>query len=492
MHTTLRLIGAAGLALACTGANAQVVINEVFENPDGPAEGNDDFIEYIELYGKPGTDLTGYMIGLFKGGSDMDDNDIPGVYAEIDEAFSLDGLAIGPGGFLVLYNGIDSQSLIPPLLPTGAVGVSFFDAHIPNPNDINGKLSNDQSSSYLLIRKRPFHRVENGQSVYEPGYSIWKDTNQDVDFDGKVDVGVETPVDRELGIPPAPLPEIIDPMQIIDDVAWSNEGGKEYVRSSEQEISETPGFNPDAISRVAYFGENPMLGLRVNSDGVTVPTRTADESWIYGESIAPAIDLTYSDTLFGAPTDPGGDGFQDISIGTGSDAFTLTPGGFNDHAPTGITQFRFVDGDLDFDADADTDDLALFDAVLLNADFNATEDYIDPDTGSTVPDPDNPGQNIQAYVFQGRIANAFLAAACLSDLDGTDVPGADDRAALVAITGEPCVGDLDADGTVGFADLNAFVAAFQSGDPAGDLDDDGTVGFADLNAFVAAFQTGCP
>ena len=286
-------------------------------------------------------------------------------------------------------------------------------------------------------------------------------------------MGVETPVDRELGIPPAPLPEIIDPMQIIDDVAWSNEGGKEYVRSSEQEISETPGFNPDAISRVAYFGENPMLGLRVNSDGVTVPTRTADESWIYGESIAPAIDLTYSDTLFGAPTDPGGDGFQDISIGTGSDAFTLTPGGFNDHAPTGITQFRFVDGDLDFDADADTDDLALFDAVLLGADFNATEDYIDPDTGSTVPDPDNPGQNIQAYVFQGRIANAFLAAACLSDLDGTDVPGADDRAALVAITGEPCVGDLDDDGTVGFADLNAFVAAFQSGDPAGDLDDDG-------------------
>ena len=59
-------------------------------------------------------------------------------------------------------------------------------------------------------------------------------------------------------------------------------------------------------------------------------------------------------------------------------------------------------------------------------------------------------------------------------------------------TETPCVGDLDGDGTVGFADLNAFVAAFQSGDPLGDLDDDGTVGFADLNTFVAAFQAGCP
>ena len=57
---------------------------------------------------------------------------------------------------------------------------------------------------------------------------------------------------------------------------------------------------------------------------------------------------------------------------------------------------------------------------------------------------------------------------------------------------EPCPGDLDGDGTVGFADLNEFVAAFQSGDPVGDLDGDGTVGFADLNEFVAAFQAGCP
>jgi len=493
MNKALSLIVAGGLALACSGAHAQVVISEIFENPDGPAEGNDEFIEYIELYGKPGMDLTGYMVGLFKGGADENDNDIPDVYSEIDEAFSLDGLSIGPNGFLVLYNGTDAQSIIPGVLPMGATGDSFFDTHIPNPNDINGKLSNDQSSTYLLIRKRPFHRVVSGASVYDPGYAVWKDTNHDVDYDGKIDVGVETPVNRELVVPIAPPPEIVDPLQIIDEVAWSNMGGKEYVRSSEQEISETPGFNPDALSRLAYYGANPMLGQRINPMGQTVPTRTADESWIYGENIAPSIDFTYSDTLYGAPTDPGGDGFMDISIGTGTDAFKLTPGGFNDHTPTGIMQFRFVDGDLDFDGDADADDLALFDASLNGADLDATEDYIDPDTGMTVADPNSPGDNIQAYVFEGRLANAYLAAACLSDLDGTDVPGADDRAALVALVGgEPCDADFNGDGVATFPDVGLFLAAFQAGDPAADFNGDGATTFPDVGLFLAAFQAGCP
>ena len=55
-----------------------------------------------------------------------------------------------------------------------------------------------------------------------------------------------------------------------------------------------------------------------------------------------------------------------------------------------------------------------------------------------------------------------------------------------------CTGDLNGDDTVDFSDLNAFVAAFQAGDPAGDLNDDGSTDFSDLNIFVNAFQTGCP
>ncbi len=488
------IIAFAGLALTSSGAFGQVVINEVWENPQGPAELNDEVLEYIELYGKPGMDLTGYAVGLFKGGQDGGglfgpENDIPDSYAEIDECFSLDGLSIGSNGFLVLYINTDSQSFIPKVIPPETTGESWFDAHIPIPGSTEqaGKLENDGSSTYILMRKRPFHSIVDGASVYAPGYSVHKDTNPDVDFDGKVDFGIEPSVNSEVGFPPAPPAAMCDPFQIIDSVAWSNGGGKEYVRTSQYEISDTPGFNPDMVSRVAYYGSNPMLGSRMNSEGMTVPTRIADEEFIYGENIAPAILFAYDPAAYGAPTDPMGDGFADISIGTNADdAFKLTPGFFNDAPTLGITQFRFVDGDLDFDGDADADDLALFDSTLMGADFDSTEDYIHPDTNMPIADPNNPGQNFQSYVFQDRLANAYLAAACLSDLDGVDVPGADDRAALVALVGgEPCEADLTGDGGFDFFDISALLQGQV------DFNGDTQFDFFDISAFLQAGAT-CP
>ena len=492
------LIALAGLSVCAGASQAQVVINEVYENPPGDAQGNDDVLEFIELYGEPGMDLTGYAIGLFKGGSDgefNEPNDIPDVYAELDEAFSLDGLSLGPNGFLVLYNGTDSQSLIPLFTPAQTTGVSFFDAHIQNPNDVNGNLQNDYSSSYLLIRKRPHHSVVDGVSVYEQGYAMWKDENPDVDFDGKLDFGVEVPLTRDLGIPAAPPPSRLDPMQIIDEIAWSNAGGKEYVRTSEHELSDTPGFNPDAATRIRYFGANPMLGLRINSDGETVPTRTADESWIYGEVTGASIDFTYDAAAYGAPTDQGGDGFMDISIDNAGDVFKITPGDYNDHAGTGIAQFRFVVGDLDFDGDADADDLALFDAQLLGADFDATEDYIDPDTGMPIADPDNPGTNFQSYIFQNRLANAYLAARSLDPSDGQDAPSMADRDVLAALVGPVMCNDADFAAPLGelnFFDVSAFLSAFNAADSAADLNSDGMFNFFDVSLFLSAYGAGCP
>ncbi len=486
-----KLIAAAGLALASSGALGQVVINEVWENPSGAAELNDEVLEYIELYGKPGMDLTGYAVALFKGGQDGGGlfgpaNDIPDSYAEIDEAFSLDGLSIGSNGFLVLYINTDSQSYIPKVIPDETTGESWFDAHIPS-TDTPGKLENDGSSTYILMRKRPFHSIVDGASVYEPGYSVRKDVNPDVDYDGKIDFGIEPSVNNEIGFPPAPAASACAPVQIIDAIAWSNGGGKEYVNDSEYEISDTPGFNPDMVSRVAYYGSNPMLGSRINADMQTVPTRTADEEFIYGENIAPAFLFAYDPAQYGAPTDPAGDGFADISIGTDTnDAFKLTPGFFNDAPNLGITQFRFVEGDLNFDGVADAQDLALFDSTLLGADFDATEDYIDNDTNMPIADPSNPGQNFQTYVFQDRLANAYLAAACLSDLDGTDVPGADDRAALVAIVGgEPCAADLNGDTGFDFFDIS-FLLQNQV-----DFNGDTGFDFFDISAFLQAGAS-CP
>ena len=55
-----------------------------------------------------------------------------------------------------------------------------------------------------------------------------------------------------------------------------------------------------------------------------------------------------------------------------------------------------------------------------------------------------------------------------------------------------CPGDLTGDGEIQFDDVNAFTAAFSSGDLAADLDGNGSTGFEDLNLFVGFFATGCP
>jgi hypothetical protein len=493
----LNLILAAGAAASiAVSAHAQVVINEVYENPPGGGSTADPLTEYIELYGAPGMDLTGYAIASLKGGEDPDGNDIANVPAEIDEAFSLDGLSLGSNGILVLYNGTPAQSFIPLFLPmAGEAAASFFDTHIPT-TDTNGNLNNDGSSTYVLVRRRPNHSIVNGVSVYAPGYAFRKDVDHDVNYDGRIDFGYETP---NPGIVDPVM--MVDPIQIIDDVAWSNAGGKEYVRSSQQEISDTSGFNPDAISRLAYYGSNPGLGVRINSDGETVPTRMADEEFIYGDMIGGPLDFTYDATRYGAPTDPDGDGFQDISIGAGSDVFTLTPGAMNDSPANGIAQFRFITGDLNFDGAVNAADLALLDAQLLGADFDSTTDYIEPDTGLPIPNPNAPGANYQSYVFQGRLANAFLAA---QNLDQTDGPGgvnaatvtAADRAVLAALVGPvPCnAADLAAPfGTLNFFDLSTYLGLFNAGDPAADLAAPfGTLNFFDLSAYLGIFNTGCP
>lgn len=360
MRGERRVVGA-GLVLSVVagGACGQLILNEVSENPVGPAGQNDSVLEYIEIYGPPGFDLTGYAVGLFKGGQDPDGDDVPGELGlpistdsipEIDEAFSLDGLTVGSNGMLVLYNGTDGPggtALIPLVLPAATNGDSFIDKHIPAP-DGPGNLNNDGSSTYLLVRARPDYSIDAmGNSVYGANYTMAKDTNPDVDFDGKLDFGDELPV------PPLPFASVpVDPLQIVDEIAWSNAGGKEYVRTSQNEISDTPGFNPDCVSRVNYFIENPMLGLRMNSEGETVPSRIADESWVYGELTAL---FDYDSALAGGPTDPNGDGFQDIDL-TG---FVLTPGDFNDQPGLGITQFRFTPGDVTFDGVVNLDDFGF-------------------------------------------------------------------------------------------------------------------------------------
>lgn len=481
MKSVCGMIAACGLASVAMG---QVVINEVWENPPGDGDVFDNSLEYIEFYGEPGTDLTGFAVALIKGGSDVDGDGVPTARPEIDEAFSLDGIVIGANGFAVVYNNTGGFSDIPFLIPSATNGIGFTDAHIPS-IDTPGKLGNDGSSTYVLVRTRSRHSVSGGLSLYEPGYAFRKDVNPDVDFDGKLDFGFEATI-----VGPATA-MVVDPLQIIDDVAWSNAGGKEYVRSSEQEISLTPGFNPDGVSRVAYFGANPGLGLRVNSAGETVSTRTADEEWIYGEQGPADGAFTFVPADSGAPTDPNGDGFADIDI-TG---FALTPGDFNDLASAGIAQFRFVRGDFNFDGSADAADGSLI-AASLGDDLDMTVDCVDEFGDPVLVN----GLPVLCSRYEGRAANGLMAMMNMVKTDGVGggnaafVTQADLDAWNAEFGASGCnAADLNEPfGTLDLSDINAFVAGFVAMEPAGDINGNGVFDLTDINLFVSAFTAGCP
>ncbi len=516
-------IGSASLLamLAGTAAcSAQVVLNEVFPNPAGSSSFDNKW-EYVELYGAPGMKLDGYAIACVFGGADPDGDGIPGPLpggwdtgdelAEIDEAWSLDGLSLGSNGFLVLYNNASNNSGILPLLPPETTRATFAQAHIPS-TDTAGRIKNDGSQTYVLVRKRPNHSLNgSGQSVYGAGYAWRKDVNPDVDYNSRIDfggvlpLGGETPVDGEDQNGDqtilVPLPEILEPYQMVDDLACSNAGGKEYTRSREQEISDTPGFNPDAFCRVMFYGTNPRRGHRLNSQGVMVFTSMADEEFIYGEQPAATNTLNFNPALVKGPTDPNGPRYNaqgeldangqylldDINLV----GFHLTPGTFNDVDSSGqgginIVQFRFVPKDYNFDGVFDYADYALIQSRLgASPDDTATlvNDKNTVDTGDDVA--------YTGWKWQGRELQAILAMMNADPHDGVGGANATFVTASDVAASFRCAADVNNDGFINGDDYDLFASHFDAADPAGDFNHDGFVNGDDYDAFASAFDGGC-
>jgi hypothetical protein len=536
------------LSLFAAAGSAQVVLNEVWANPAGGGSSGDDRWEYIEIYGTPGMKLDGYMIATVFGGADGADdntpNNIPGPLPllpapwdqgdelpEIDEAWTLDGLTIGSNGFLVIYNNNGNNSNIAALLPAATNRSTYGAKHIPT-SDVAGRIKNDGSASFVLLRKRPFHSlVSNGSggfvSQYDGNagyfagtrYSWRKDINPDVNFDGKIDLNgvgttggnpnvAETPVNSEdttYAVVPTPPPSSLEPYQMVDDFAFSNGGGKEYVRSSEQELSETSGFNPDAITRVAYYGTNPNLGDRLNSMSVVVPTRSADEEFFYGD-IPTNSTRTYDATLSSGPTIPGqtpGSRFSRRSAG----GLQMTPGNFNDGTTTGagagaVTQFRFVQGDFNFDGLVDCSDRELL-VARQGATLDDTEIFVDDrGTPAIIDDLVIPGW----WKWQGREFNGLLA---MLDMNSTDGGGGTNSASVTAadlasfdglfpsVCPASCPADLNGDTFVDDADFVLFATAYNildctdptmPADCPADLNGDDFVDDSDFVVFASAYN----
>lgn len=571
------VVAAALSTLVTSNAHAQLVINEVFENPPN---GGDETWEYIELMGPSGYDLSGYAVFLIKGGRDIEEPfDAPdGSQSqrtpEIDEAFSLDGWSVGPDGLFVIYNasqfgftGLSPYLMENPdykfFMPESPEnkrflnGASMASLHIPSV-DTQGNLSNDDSSTYLLVRKRPGHELNgSGQSVYADDYGWKKTVNPDVEFNSRLDFGDEdtlgVPVYLGSGLNGAQTaPFAMEPVQIIDEIAWSNNGGKEYVVSGRgvdaNEISETPRFNPDAVSRLRYLTSNPLVGTRIDNSENIDPTNLADENWVYGETLnvepgtpeyllfKPLLEVgpdlmpgTLDDELNHlAPTDPDGP-FYSFS-GPGDDdpleapflqhspafdpsgtllfdpydisGFEISPGGFN-HAPVGTPlagtplaqQFSFIEGDINFDGAVDFEDVSIAKSLLGAGLDDQSMAINDRNTDDTSDDSE-----YMAWEHQLDRFNTLLALIRMDLSDGTTgewnsgltVTQADvDR--VVALAPQCSAADLaEPYGMLNFFDVSAFLSAYTSMSSSADINGDGELTFFDVSLFLTTFNQGCP
>ena len=55
-----------------------------------------------------------------------------------------------------------------------------------------------------------------------------------------------------------------------------------------------------------------------------------------------------------------------------------------------------------------------------------------------------------------------------------------------------CFADMNADGSLNFLDVSAFLTAFAAQELDGDFNTDGSFNFLDVSAFLAEFGAGCP
>ena len=430
------------------------MINEIFENPPGSGI-NETGWEYIELYARPDQSLDGYMLLVLKGGTDNDRDGIPDVEPEIDEVFDLSGCRTdGHGFFTLIGNRRDGQSPIgdryfdpapgfDPRTPESAanprwIGARSFAATTRANERLNGlsestpeppyatRLDNHGSSTYALV----FIPLDDPNRAH-----IQRGVHHDVDFNGQFD--------HTLMI--EGKPRATPTIQLLDEVAWSNRGGKEYLFWDEHKLSETHGLNPDALSRVAYYPSNPQRGSRTKDNEQAhgqragfrlLSTSISDESFIAGvidserfpehvvyfqgfdidgwpQLLAPTDRkrVPYPRALDHDPqpdTDPFPDPVQRSRLGNvylddlQPKHFALTPGTFNDSEADGIRQFRLIPGDANFDGQLDELDLEIAQSMLG---MSASE---------RIEDLSSPGG--QRFLWQGTILQQLMAIRSLNSI----------------------------------------------------------------------------
>jgi len=396
-------------ACVCAGkARAVVFINEVSINPPGSL---DTFREYIEFMGTPGMKLDGYAVALLNGAQQKlyplgSIPPIPNPAPEIDEFFSLDGLALGANGLLVIaIAGIDNY---PEVLSDTAFHGPWDD--IWNGGlDVPGKLNNDGSNTVMLIRNRP------GQTQADPtnsGALRWgKSVRQDFQFitdvvdpsdgmlkdqfgDGEIDTGKPDGFGGvTLDLKGKTTADIKDDLEIVDEISYEDQQGWEYDVDKREADIDSPvhklkqrhvhtlldpqGFNPDSLTRVDYrttgAGWVPVDGATGEMPNGNNWQDTATEQWIRGENtvvFGDSIEIYYSNDLNSDPEaiQPFLTNVPDwLHDGVGQDYNFLVADTYPLWAGrTNPLAVLFIPGDADRDGDCDIADIAKLAAVFGN------------------------------------------------------------------------------------------------------------------------------
>ena len=403
---------------------AAVFLSEVFINPPGS---DDDTREFIELQGTPGMKLDGYAVAVVNG-TQMKYyplNSIPPIPSappEIDEFFSLDGLALGDNGLLVI--GIGSSAFYPTLVSDTRFQRwnTIWNGGLDSP----GKLNNDGANTILLIRNRP------GATQADPsspaGLRWGKDIHPDAELfrpvidpqdgqpkdqygDGNLDKGQANGMGGfTLDLKGASTPDPSDDLEIVDEVSYEHDRGWEYDNDGRHvdngstsrrfpprrvhALDDPQGINPDALTRVDYrtkgVGWAPVSGATGEMANGNNWQDTATEQWIRGESVGTAGTYYYDNS-----PNPNPDAIQpylthvpvwlDDGSGpdydfTGPNTYPITPGRVN---PLSVP---FIPGDVDRDGDCDSDDIAKIASVFGDADWIFSNSFAAaPETDSGDP-----------------------------------------------------------------------------------------------------------